>query len=503
VGAAPKRRIDTTTNILSKHELGLLEETVQGTIQMIEQIDDGVKRLKTTSCLYYGLGASCPSIERIDRASIVRGNQGTASNRHLPLTSIRRMLADILLVQHNQLLQSSQSLSNKQQPPTISIPAVVTISWIQSARHALVDLLSEFVDGAFCPEKHDILIDQLTRQQLLSNTRANTLANLAYLVGALSWNQPNPPMSANHMSPVKQVIFEIHSRVNTLPVVLYELASMEAVRSLEGTQCCEMAIQLLNELSDLKENLVALTVKEPTKDEPLSVTVNSSEKGTEIRSMDACISSFEYVDGVEELENQLLIPAAPEPRTFVYSGTGAISKPRIENRLPKTEKSTAEPQTVYNIDTAFKSSLVSELKHHLQSIPKIPEVERRTIDKEYKAWLSELTGKVRNAQIKAVLKVNTELLILYWELGAAIVEKQANTKWGDGFLLQLSRDLKVEFPEMQGFSERNLKYIRQWHLFYVATSQTQMDESIRQQVIAQIVQIPGDTILRLSQSVKM
>jgi hypothetical protein len=110
---------------------------------------------------------------------------------------------------------------------------------------------------------------------------------------------------------------------------------------------------------------------------------------------------------------------------------------------------------------------------------------------------------VRNAQIKAVLKVNTELLILYWELGAAIVEKQANTKWGDGFLLQLSRDLKVEFPEMQGFSERNLKYIRQWHLFYVATSQTQMDESIRQQVIAQIVQIPGDTILRLSQSVKM
>ena len=351
-----------------------------------------MKRLKTTSCLYYGLGASCPSIERIDRASIVRGNQGTASNRHLPLTSIRRMLADILLVQHNQLLQSSQSLSNKQQPPTISIPAVVTISWIQSARHALVDLLSEFVDGAFCPEKHDILIDQLTRQQLLSNTRANTLANLAYLVGALSWNQPNPPMSANHMSPVKQVIFEIHSRVNTLPVVLYELASMEAVRSLEGTQCCEMAIQLLNELSDLKENLVALTVKEPTKDEPLSVTVNSSEKGTEIRSMDACISSFEYVDGVEELENQLLIPAAPEPRTFVYSGTGAISKPRIENRLPKTEKSTAEPQTVYNIDTAFKSSLVSELKHHLQSIPKIPEVERRTIDKEYKAEAYSSSG---------------------------------------------------------------------------------------------------------------
>ena len=79
---------------------------------------------------------------------------------------------------------------------------------------------------------------------------------------------------------------------------------------------------------------------------------------------------------------------------------------------------------------------------------------------------------------------------LIWNRLLAIVEEQANTKWGDTFLLQLSRDLKAEFPEMQGFSERNLKYIRQWHLFYAATSQAQMDESIRQQVIAQIVQIP-------------
>jgi len=112
------------------------------------------------------------------------------------------------------------------------------------------------------------------------------------------------------------------------------------------------------------------------------------------------------------------------------------------------------------------------------------------IDKAYKAWLTELKDKVRNAQIKAAQKINTELLTLYWELGADLVEKQATSKWGDGFLLQLSRDLKIEFPEMQGFSERNLKYIRQWHLFYAQTNQQPSDEQIRQQVVAQIVQIP-------------
>lgn len=63
-----------------------------------------------------------------------------------------------------------------------------------------------------------------------------------------------------------------------------------------------------------------------------------------------------------------------------------------------------------------------------------------TSDRQYKIWLADLKNKVRNAQIKAAVKVNTELLILYWELGADIVSKQAETKWGDGFLSQLSRD---------------------------------------------------------------
>ncbi|HCV42354.1 MAG TPA: DUF1016 domain-containing protein [Bacteroidetes bacterium] len=104
-------------------------------------------------------------------------------------------------------------------------------------------------------------------------------------------------------------------------------------------------------------------------------------------------------------------------------------------------------------------------------------------DRHYTTWLADLKNKVRNARIKAAVKVNTELLTLYWELGADIVSKQAETKWGDGFLSQLSKDLTEEFPEIKGFSERNLKYIRQWFGFYAPTT-------IGQQAVAQLTKQP-------------
>lgn len=100
------------------------------------------------------------------------------------------------------------------------------------------------------------------------------------------------------------------------------------------------------------------------------------------------------------------------------------------------------------------------------------------IDPAYKDLLIELKQKVRTAQLKAAVAVNTELIMLYWELGKMITEKQ--TAWGSKFLEQLSRDLRTEFPDMQGFSERNLKYCRQFYQFYFP--------SIGQQVVAQLEQ---------------
>ena len=88
------------------------------------------------------------------------------------------------------------------------------------------------------------------------------------------------------------------------------------------------------------------------------------------------------------------------------------------------------------------------------------------ITSEYKHWLGELKQRIRQSQIKAAVKVNTELLQLYWQLGGEIVERQQNAKWGDGFLKQLSEDLNAEFPEMKGFSIRNLQLICKWHNYY-------------------------------------
>jgi len=103
---------------------------------------------------------------------------------------------------------------------------------------------------------------------------------------------------------------------------------------------------------------------------------------------------------------------------------------------------------------------------------------------EYKQWITNLKTKVQQVQLKAAVAVNQQLLLFYWELGADIVEKQKKTAWGEGFIKQLSRDLMAEFPDIKGFSERNLKYIRQWVLFWLT------DNVIGQQPVAQLTQIP-------------
>lgn len=113
------------------------------------------------------------------------------------------------------------------------------------------------------------------------------------------------------------------------------------------------------------------------------------------------------------------------------------------------------------------------------------EVKKLQTDIQYKNWLADLKTKVRSIQIKAALAVNKELLTFYWELGSDIVQKQSATNWGDGFLSQLSCDLTTEFPDMKGFSVRNLKYVRQWYLFYSPDLQTE-SLAIGQQAVAQL-----------------
>lgn len=78
----------------------------------------------------------------------------------------------------------------------------------------------------------------------------------------------------------------------------------------------------------------------------------------------------------------------------------------------------------------------------------------------YATWLTDLKGRIRAAQQRATLAVNTELISLYWQIGREILDRQAEQGWGTKVTERLSHDLREAFPEMRGFSRTNLDYMK-------------------------------------------
>ncbi len=103
----------------------------------------------------------------------------------------------------------------------------------------------------------------------------------------------------------------------------------------------------------------------------------------------------------------------------------------------------------------------------------------RRVPAGYAAFLDEVKARVRAAQVKAALAVNAELVLLYWSLGRDILARQKKEGWGAQVIDRLSADLRAAFPEMAGFSPRNLKYMR-------AFAAAWPDAAIVQQVAAQL-----------------
>ena len=97
-------------------------------------------------------------------------------------------------------------------------------------------------------------------------------------------------------------------------------------------------------------------------------------------------------------------------------------------------------------------------------------------NRQCREWVKSLKAKIRRAQAKAAVRVNVELLRLYWEMGRDIAEKRMEAEYGSGFFGNLSRDLKNEFPGMEGFSVSNLKYIKRFYLFYAAIERRRRKE---------------------------
>ncbi|OIQ81940.1 hypothetical protein GALL_362910 [mine drainage metagenome] len=98
---------------------------------------------------------------------------------------------------------------------------------------------------------------------------------------------------------------------------------------------------------------------------------------------------------------------------------------------------------------------------------------------EYTVWLTDLKLRVREAQTRAVVAVNSELILLYWQIGRDILDRQVKHGWGANIVNQLSKDLKHEFPSMSGFSPRNLNYM-------LAFASAWPDKSILQQAVAKL-----------------
>jgi len=118
------------------------------------------------------------------------------------------------------------------------------------------------------------------------------------------------------------------------------------------------------------------------------------------------------------------------------------------------------------------------------------ELDKQHID--YLEWLNKLKEKIRTTQIKAALSANSELIRLYWDIGKDIFEKQEIKGWGNSIVENLSIDLKSEFPNMKGFSKRNLFYMKKFYTFY------KTNFSKVQQLVAQIPW--GHNILIISKS---
>ncbi len=115
------------------------------------------------------------------------------------------------------------------------------------------------------------------------------------------------------------------------------------------------------------------------------------------------------------------------------------------------------------------------------------------LSENYDAFLRSLKERIYQAQVRAVLAVNSELVLLYWNIGREILLRQEEAGWGGKVIDQLAKDLKQAFPQMQGFSSRSLKYMRTFAEAYP-------DYSIVQEVLAQITWYHNIALLEKTKS---
>lgn len=117
-------------------------------------------------------------------------------------------------------------------------------------------------------------------------------------------------------------------------------------------------------------------------------------------------------------------------------------------------------------------------------------------DERYIEWLSDVKARFCQSQIKASIRVNTSMLEFYWSIGRDLVALRAEECWGTGVVKQFALDMRQTFPGITGFSDTNVKYIKQWYSFYyerIIKSQQfvgQMNIEEKSQQTADLLEMP-------------
>lgn len=118
-----------------------------------------------------------------------------------------------------------------------------------------------------------------------------------------------------------------------------------------------------------------------------------------------------------------------------------------------------------------------------------------SLPKDYPNILSEIKRRIQTERLRVVMAANSAMVLLYWDIGRMILERQDREGWGARVIDRLAADLREAFPDMKGLSPRNLKYMR-------AFAAAWTDETIVQEVLAQIPWYHNLALLEISRKYK-
>jgi predicted nuclease of restriction endonuclease-like (RecB) superfamily len=112
----------------------------------------------------------------------------------------------------------------------------------------------------------------------------------------------------------------------------------------------------------------------------------------------------------------------------------------------------------------------------------------------YGNLLSDIKTRIRQAQVKATLSANAEMIAMYWDVGRMIYERQQHEGWGTGVIPRLAKDIRSELPKVKGFSERNIGYM-------IRLAREYGDPAILQHAVARLQQPENKDVLKVPQAV--